>query len=174
MRKLNALKLTTIEGIAFSNKNTHPENCQLDKKYKLQIFNTAETSNIKRIDQKKKADNTCYAVFDNDKIIHESWIFYHKLITTQLSFKNALTIGDCYTHNEYKGQGIYTCILKKILFDFKDQALVIYTTPDNIISVKGILKAGFIKSFSFKLTRFLGLRIKLNKYEFITDPKRKI
>jgi hypothetical protein len=164
MKFISKLKLKKIEGIAFTNNGSLPEIKSVFA-FTLKIIGEKEKSGYPKIDNKKNNNNTCYAVFDNDKLIHESWIFKKKLLTAQLGFRLAQTVGDCYTIDSYKGKGIYTFVLKKILADHLQKQLIIYTDKSNEVSIKGILKAGFVKLYSFKIVRILGIKLFVRRYE---------
>jgi RimJ/RimL family protein N-acetyltransferase len=55
-------------------------------------------------------------------------------------------IYECWTSNTERGRGIYPAVLSRVVRDHIEQGLqegVIYTTPQNVPSQRGILKAGF-------------------------------
>jgi len=130
----------------------------------LKIFDKNIRTGINIIDRNKNSNNVCYAVFDNEKIVHTSWIFRNKLLAKQLGYNNALTIGDSVTAEPYRGMGIYPAVLSCIEQHFKNYQLIIFTEPANTASQKGILKAGFTRLYRFKLIRLLGLKIYLKRY----------
>jgi hypothetical protein len=132
--------------------------------YDLKVFNKANKSGIKKIDAKVTGNNDCYAVFDKDILVHTSWVFKKKLLTTQLGLRNVYTVGDSNTIATYQGKGIYTNVLRMISSE-KDNDIVIFVSPDNQSSVRGIEKAGFKKLYEFRLSRFLGVKIGSVKYE---------
>jgi len=133
-------------------------------KYDLRIFNKNSKSSIKKIDAKLNRNSDCYAVFDNNLLVHTSWVFRRKLLATQLGFDNIYTVGESNTIPTYQGKGIYTNVLKMISLQ-KDKDIVIFVSPNNQSSVRGIEKAGFKKLYEFELSRFFGLKIGPVKYE---------
>jgi hypothetical protein len=130
--------------------------------YTLKVFTGNKKSGIKKIDSQISNNNECYAVFDDDKLIHATWVFKRKLLTSQLGIHNVYTAGDSYTIESYRGQGIYTNILKLISSE-KEKDIIIFVDPNNLSSIRGIEKAGFSKLYEFILIRFLGLKIRLMK-----------
>ena len=143
-------------------KDKDPDNCYLD--YEVKIFTRQSKSGIGKIDVRLNYNDKCFAAFDNNVLVHESWIFKKKLLARQLGLRNVYTVGDSYTIPKYRQKGIYTNVLKLIISQ-RDKDLVIFVSPENIASVKAIEKAGFKKSFEFELLRFLGFKIRLQKHE---------
>ena len=164
MKFIAKLKPKVIEGLAFSN-TVSSSRTVFPLSYTLKIISTNEKTGFAKIDKKKSSSNTCYAVFDNGELIHESWIFKQKLLTRQLGYRSAETVGDCYTLDSYRGKGIYTAVLNRILFDYSGKQLIIYADDFNESSVKGIIKAGFRRLYRFKVVRLLGLKVLVRRYE---------
>ena len=54
-------------------------------------------------------------------------------------------IGPCWTHPDYRGQGIYSVVLSRIAGDFQGKAdrLFIFAENENVASLKGISRSGF-------------------------------
>lgn len=170
MKKLiGRLKLQRIEAIIFS---AEKDNTRKSNKYILpanlflHIYSAKNKSRNTKVDKKLAAGNVCYSVI-NDKgiIVHQSWIFKKKLLTRQLGFKLAYTIGDCWTIPEFRGRGIYTFMLEYIKNDNLGKSIVIYCALSNAASIRGIEKAGFTKLYHFTLTRLLGFKIKFQIHE---------
>jgi hypothetical protein len=132
--------------------------------YDLKIFTKNNKSGIKKIDEQLSNNNVCYAVFDNDLLIHTSWIFKKKLLSKQIGIRSTYIIGESHTIITYRGKGIYTNVLK-IISSQKDKDIVIFVSPHNLSSVKAIEKAGFKKLYEFELMRFLGFKMRFIKYE---------
>jgi hypothetical protein len=130
----------------------------------LRVFTKNNKSGIKKIDAQLNSNNECYAVFDNDMVVHTSWLFKKKLLTTQLGFRDVYTIGNSYTVETYRGKGIYTGVLKMICSQ-KDKEILIFVSPYNLSSKRAIEKAGFEKLYEFQLFRFLGVKIRIRKSE---------
>lgn len=153
---IKKLKFKKIESLVYTNKpDDLVENA--DIKYSLQIFNAGAKTNIHHVDSKKYYK--AYLVTDEGKFVHVSCMFKNNLLAKQLGFNNAYTIGECVTSNNYKGQGIYPSILKKIKADYKKELLIVFVQPNNIASIKGIEKAGFHKLYQFVMYRFLGINL---------------
>jgi RimJ/RimL family protein N-acetyltransferase len=58
--------------------------------------------------------------------------------------KNGLHIGPCWTHTDFRGQGLYPYLLKRIITDYKNEIenFYIFTSIDNTASQRGIEKVG--------------------------------
>ena len=160
---LKKLKYKAVENIVFSTKPGDDLKI-LPLLFQLKVFEKNIKTGINIIDRNKNSNNVCYAVFDNEKINHTSWVFKDKLLAKQLGYNNALTVGDSVTDEKYRGMGIYPAVLSSIMQQFKNTQLIIFTEPANTASQKGILNAGFIKLYRFKLIRFLGMKIYLKRY----------
>lgn len=132
--------------------------------YELKIHSLKSKSGIKTIDSKLSANNKCYAVYDGDRLVHTSWVFKNKLLATQLGFKDSFVIGDCVTIADYRGKGIFPKILQVIASE-SQKDLIVFVSIENAASKKSIQKAGYEKLFCFELTRFIGLKIRLHKYD---------
>ncbi|MFZ1800785.1 MAG: hypothetical protein WAU24_13045 [Chitinophagaceae bacterium] len=170
MKKLiGRLKLQRIESIIFSAENNHARKSNkyiLPANLNLHIYSAKNKSGNIKIDKKLSAGNVCYSVMsEKGLIVHQSWIFKKKLLTRQLGFKLAYTIGDCWTIPEFRGKGIYTYVLDVIKNDNLGKSIVIYCATTNAASIRGIEKAGFTKLYHFSLTRLLGLKIKFQIHE---------
>ena len=170
MNKLiGRLKLQRIESIIFlaENNNARKSNeYTLSSNLHLHIYSAKNKSGSIKIDKKLSAGNVCYSVVSEKGIIvHQSWIFKKKLLTRQLGFKLAYTIGDCWTIPEFRGKGIYTNVLDIIKNDNLGKSIVIYCALTNAASIRGIEKDGFSKLYYFTLTRLLGLKIKFQIHE---------
>ena len=126
--------------------------------YVLRIFDTNKKTGFKAIDNRKTENNICYAVFDNEKLVHTSWIFKKKFVTRQLGYKNAFTIGPCETIESHRGRGIYPAVLSAIQRDYPNAKFVMFAKVSNDPSVNGIRKAGFQKTSRFKMVKLFGLK----------------
>lgn len=150
---------TSISALVYI-KESNSLNEYQDSLYKLIVYSFP--SGIKKIDKRKF--HKVYVVYDDNKIIHMSYVFKNNLLSRQLGFKNYFTIGDCVTLPEYRGKGIYPNVLKKIVADFSTENLVMFVNKTNLSSIKGIEKGGFKLAFHFKMLRILGLNIKTRKF----------
>jgi len=142
----------------FSNEEKIPIS-PIPLQYTLRVIDTNEKTGIKKIDKRKKKGNICYAVFDDEKLVHISWIFKNHLFARQLGFKHALTIGRCATIESYRGQGIYPAVLSIIQKNYINTQLIIFVRVSNMSSIRGIMKAGFQKMLRFKILRLFGLEL---------------
>jgi len=70
-----------------------------------------------------------------------------------------LEIGPAWTDEQYRGEGIFTMVMKYILYHFKQDGRTFYafTTTENISSQKAMLKAGLDQYASGYRTNFLGI-----------------
>ncbi len=104
-----------------------------------------------------------YEIVENGILVHRSKIFKTSLLLKNFNFKQPfITIGDCVTHDDFRGLGIYPHVLRHIAFQHSGiKKVYILVSPDNIPSIKGIEKAGF--KFVARLTCFKFLFFYLNK-----------
>jgi hypothetical protein len=87
--------------------------------------------------------------------------------------KQDIQIGPCWTHEQYRGQGLYPYILTKIVNKFTKggkRNVWIICKKDNIRSIKGILKSKFYIVGSGERTKYFGLKF-LGKYELQEEQK---
>lgn len=70
--------------------------------------------------------------------------------------KNDLEIGPCYTYPEFRGKGIYPKVLTKICQKRGGDSISFYMIVDenNLSSIKGIEKAGFVRCGSVYISKF--------------------
>ncbi|HEY6978203.1 MAG TPA: hypothetical protein VH396_18005 [Chitinophagaceae bacterium] len=156
-RSIRNLKFRANDLFLFSNKEKLPL-LSLPSQYSLKVIDSNEKSGIKQIDRRKKNNNLCYAVFDSEKLVHTSWLFKKHSISTQLGYKDALTIGPCETIKSHRGKGIYPAVLSTIQKDNPDAELVIFVKMSNAPSIQGIMKAGFQKILRFKMLKIFGFK----------------
>ncbi len=95
-----------------------------------------------------------YAVDENGTIMHTSQVLpkFYKFGYMQ---KGDYVIGPCVTRHEFRGKGIYPCVLKHILNQLKPSTVYMVVDETNPSSIKGIEKAGFIRYGIVKKTKFL-------------------
>ncbi len=132
--------------------------------YQLKILNDKQTIGINLIDSVNKGNNICYKVFDENKLIHTSWVIKKNLMLKQLGYHEKFTVSSS-THVDYRGKGIFSAVLNKILHDFKDVQFLGFVKESNIASIKGLEKAGYTKGYRFKLVRLFGIKIYLKRYD---------
>jgi predicted GNAT family acetyltransferase len=96
-----------------------------------------------------------YRILYNSKIIAYAQIM-PKIFIFAFMTKEGLHIGPCWTHPDFRGQGLFPYLLQKICKDYKDKAegFYIFTTHDNTSSQRGIKKAGGEMFASGYKTRF--------------------
>jgi GNAT superfamily N-acetyltransferase len=94
----------------------------------------------------------CFAVLREDRVLFRMWTSVHRqwissLIPEQLLQEPTAYVYDCHTAPEARGQGLYTRAL--LTYAAECQALrqiVLRIHTDNIASIRGALKAGFVEA----------------------------
>lgn len=162
---LKRLKPSVIENYVYAGKNFDElPVLHLPQEFTLKIFDNDTPSGISMIERHKKADNTCYAVFENNRLAHISWVYKKNLLLKQLGYDhNFYTMGS-YTDPAYRGKGIFSVVLNKMMHDYADKRFLGFVDPSNQISIKGLTKAGLVKWYRFKMIRVFGVKIYLKKY----------
>lgn len=137
---------------------------------------TLTEKNLKRIQD----GSSFWCIINSDKeILTRGWLAYkHDFYISETDFgfdMSQCETGLLYhfeTEEKYRGQGLYGQLLKSIVSQaIGPKDFVIYTSPDNFASQKGILKVGFksdgaLKAEDKSLPRYL-------KSKGFTDIKRK-
>ncbi len=164
MKGFNKLKLQTIDAIVFSN-HVKQNNVQQEFPYHLKIVDANIATGIKKIDKSKSNNNICYAVFDNEELVHQSWVFKKKLLARQLGFTDCYTIGNSVTLASHRGKGIYPAVLEMIMQHFPDKQMILFANSLNTSSIHSVAKAGFVKLYRFKMIRLFGLKLFCKRYE---------
>ena len=94
----------------------------------------------------KKKGQTTYRIEKEGCTIHESTV-YKRLHFLGIIDKHGPTIGNCFTHNDYRGHGIYPAMLNlitnKLLVEEQVPEVFVIVDVHNTPSIKGIEKAGF-------------------------------
>ena len=99
-----------------------------------------------------------YRAYDRNSnvIIHESYVI-HKCYKFPFLGKNDIEIGPCYTHENWRGKGIYPAVLNMIneeeLTNFDKSYMIIDSS--NTASIRGVIKAGYSKVSQIKKSKFL-------------------
>lgn len=71
-----------------------------------------------------------YYVYDeNDRIIHFSHVMPNFFKYAFIQQQNSIHIGPCWTHENYRGKGIYPAVLNKICTDNSRKNVFIDTSP---------------------------------------------
>ena len=84
-----------------------------------------------------------YVVLDNNKIIASAIVMPKIYKFAFISEKNAVHIEPCITFPDYRNQGIYKNLLRKICLDYQEKDRYIFCSKENIASLKGIESVGF-------------------------------
>lgn len=94
-----------------------------------------------------------YRMYYNETMVHSSLVARGSFKFTFLR-KNDIEIGPCWTNEEYRGRGIYPYMLGVIIKEEISNGGTAYmiVADDNKSSLKGITKAGFIRT-EFNLKR---------------------
>jgi RimJ/RimL family protein N-acetyltransferase len=92
-------------------------------------------------------EKLCYTMVRDGQIAHRSFLFSDVLLPAQFGFDPKIpVIGDCFTSDAFRGQGIYPRILRYIVADLSTRGLppraYILVTPNNPSSIRGIERAG--------------------------------
>lgn len=123
---------------------------------KTTLLENVEKHTIKQ--QKISRNKTKYYIEENDKIIHNSYLF-KSLNVLRLINKKGPAIGDCYTDDLHRGKSIYPFVINnianEIITKLEFPEIFILVNSNNISSIRGIEKAGFILHSKIVAKRFL-------------------
>ena len=117
-----------------------------------------------------KRGDQCYVASVDGKLAHYSWAqFSGAHLIQDVGQMAAIEAGHCWiyhcrTAQEFQGRGIYPHVLSKMIAECKARGLLkawVYTSPENIASQKGILRAGFTLSRRLVSIRLFGRLIPL-------------
>lgn len=100
-----------------------------------------------------------YCVYVGEKQIHYSYVM-KKCYKFPFLKSNDIHIGPCFTHPDYRGQGIYPAVIQRITTDFglnseKGPHGYMIVDEKNVSSIRGVEKAGFKKTGIVEKTGFL-------------------
>lgn len=100
--------------------------------------------------------NIFYAISKSGELMHTSYVI-PKCFKFPFLMKNEYAIGPCHTYKEYRGQGIYPCVLRFIVrtVGCDDTNFYMSVDSENVSSIRGIEKSGFKKCGIVKKTRIL-------------------
>ena len=105
-----------------------------------------------------------YLGYINNTCVHRSWVKKDEQIVKLQKFlphkisDNQIFIHMCETSQEARGKNIYPTVLCKIIDDFRnDYQILIAVDSNNIPSIKGIEKSGFILSERHKIKVIMGI-----------------
>lgn len=166
-RIINKLKFQEICMDAYILDTGKAEAGQLSNKINITIFDSKNgKTGYPEID--KKASSRKMAFFikgDENEIAHVTWLYKKNLLAYQIGLKNHFVIGDCFTNPKYRGKGYYGHTVLHVIRYVYPIKTVLFISSDNHSSIKGVQKIGCNKKFSFCVVRFLGLALKVRKYE---------
>lgn len=105
------------------------------KTFTLRLYFSLITFNKTRI----------FYVVKNGVVAHYSYVI-PKCFKFPFLKENDYEIGPCQTKKEFRGQGLYPMVLKKIVAtEFSSSNYFMIVHESNVCSIKGIKKAGFVE-----------------------------
>ena len=106
---------------------------------------------------KRNFFKTEFLLFNLDSVlIHKSVFFRFNLLSLQLFLFNYGVIGNCWTSESMRGQGIYGKMIDYILNDVK-RSCILFVDIENESSIKGIKRIGGVEIYHYKIYRFFRL-----------------
>ncbi len=126
----------------------------------IQSISPSEFPLLAKVDETGSADSEerirrhdeCYAAYLDGQIAHYSWVQHtgnHHIVPAGTKYSvmpGSLWIYDCHTAPWARGRGLYPSTLCRIVQDYFLQGFstaLIYTSPSNVASQRGILRSGF-------------------------------
>jgi predicted GNAT family acetyltransferase len=84
-----------------------------------------------------------YSLYYDKTVVAKAQIM-PKIFIFDFMDRKGLHIGPCWTHPDFRGQGLYPYLIKKVMDDYKNayRNFYMFTSTDNISSQRGIEKAG--------------------------------
>ncbi|MGJ8593524.1 MAG: hypothetical protein ACSHXF_13315 [Aquaticitalea sp.] len=126
--------------------------------YKMEQYVIYDKSGFKyEINKKRLKKKWQYSIKDGEIFVHQSFLFDSVFLLKAVK-KNGPVIGDCFTDNNYRGQSIYPIVINRIAKDELQNGtneVFVVVNRNNISSIKGIEKAGFVIFASIKAKRWL-------------------
>lgn len=124
----------------------------------VQLLDYADEAFVrKRTENAFSKGAEAFLAFNNGKIAHISWLFYPPIVREQLMIlklkPSEAHIATCYTTAAFRGMNIYPAMLQHILryaAEKRIERVYIASSPQNIASIRGIEKAGFLKVKTIK------------------------
>ncbi|PZX47671.1 GNAT family N-acetyltransferase [Algoriphagus chordae] len=132
MGLLNKLKPFPVDLLLYSCTRNSALSDALNKDFPYQIdFSEADSQ---------------FIIKEKGNLIHRSKLFTSSLLLKNFGYKQPyIAIGDCFTDDNYRGQGIYPNVLHHILKKFvSTHDVYMLVAPTNTPSIKGMEKAGLI------------------------------
>jgi hypothetical protein len=123
-----------------------------DKEYSMVISNRLLTN--------------CFRLIDSKGIIaHESTLYKFTPLAISSGYFGKV-IGNCKTHKEHKGKGLYGAVVTYITVNYCLKNPILFVDDNNIASKKGLQKIGFeaIGRFKIKNKYLSGLFYSVEKY----------
>ena len=103
---------------------------------------------------KRNFFKTEFLLFNLDSVlIHKSVYHRFNLLSLQLFLFNYGVIGNCWTAESARGQGIYGKMINHILNNVK-RPCVLFVDKDNVSSINGIKRINGEEIYHFKIYRF--------------------
>lgn len=98
------------------------------------------------------SDEPMFYIEEEGKIIHKSKIFKTSFLLRNFGYRQPyIAIGDCFTHSDFRGRGIYPKVIREAISYYKStHSIYMLVGKDNIASIKGIEKAGLTKLGNIK------------------------
>jgi hypothetical protein len=123
-----------------------------DKEYSMVISNRLLTK--------------CFRLIDSKGIVaHESTLYKFTPLAISSGYFGKV-IGNCKTHKEHKGKGIYGAVVTYIVVNYCLQNPILFVEDSNIASIKGLQNIGFVPIGRFKIKKkyFSGLFYSVETY----------
>jgi hypothetical protein len=89
----------------------------------------------------------------NVELIHKSVYYRFNLLSLQLFLFTYGVIGNCWTHSNFRGKGIYGKMIDYILNDVK-RSCILFVDKDNLSSINGIKRINGEEIYHYKIYRF--------------------
>ena len=109
-------------------------------------------NDLRELERRLREGSSCYCATHSGHLAHYTWVQtsgQHWIMRAGRREKvsaGQFWVYDCRTSHAARGKGIYPFILSLVVRDHFNRGLqegLIYTTPQNVASQRGILKAGF-------------------------------
>lgn len=116
------------------------------------------------IEKHRQRNKWRYYINEGNILIHQSYL-YDSIFLLQSIHKKGPVIGDCFTDENYRGQSIYPVVINTIAKEAlqnNEREVFMIVNRDNINSIKGIQKAGFVIFASIICKRWLWFYPKRN------------
>jgi len=160
-RFIRKLGFKRVDQLLFHSDFSHvPEISPRLQNLVVQKVRKPEKVGIPQLDKKLSASNCCYYVCIGNHLAHQNWVFFKSHLLNQFGLPKLPVLGDGFTLEQFRGQGIQPFVLTKMLRDLASQGYKgAYTlvSPSNASSIRGVEKAGFVLKMRLKGSRLLGI-----------------